>query len=239
MKALILAAGYGSRLGEITENTPKCLIKIGAETMLDHWLNKLVKLGVEDFFINTHYLSQKVENFVFKHPLKDKITLFHEKKLLGTAGTIIKHVEALNSEPFFIIHADNYCEDNLNAFLFSFRQRPSDTIMSMLTFTSQSPQDCGIVEVDNEQRLIAFHEKINNPPSNQANGAIYLASPNLFSEMPVNVDKFLDFSCDIIPKLLGKIHCFHTEEYFQDIGTPDSLVHTIDRVRYAHFREFK
>ena len=53
MNAFLLAAGYGSRLGNITLSTPKCLLKVGEHTMLEHWIQKLDQLGVKHFFINT------------------------------------------------------------------------------------------------------------------------------------------------------------------------------------------
>ena len=73
MKALLLAAGLGTRLGNLTKKQPKCLIKVGNETMLDHWLFKLEALGVSEFIINTHYLADQVDKHILSHPLKDKI----------------------------------------------------------------------------------------------------------------------------------------------------------------------
>ena len=64
MKALLLAAGYGTRLKELTTLKPKCLIKVGEETMLDHWIIKLEKLGVDQFIINTHYLSTRLKTIL-------------------------------------------------------------------------------------------------------------------------------------------------------------------------------
>ena len=98
MKALLLAAGFGTRLGEITKKTPKCLVRVGQGTMLDHWLYKLVTLGVNEFFVNTHYLSNQVEEFIANHPLKKKVTILHEPKLLGTGGTIACNIEILEGE---------------------------------------------------------------------------------------------------------------------------------------------
>ena len=64
MKAMLLAAGYGSRLGEITAKKPKCMVNVGGQPILGHWLSKLNQLGVNKFYINTHYLSEQVEEYV-------------------------------------------------------------------------------------------------------------------------------------------------------------------------------
>ncbi|NQY17921.1 sugar phosphate nucleotidyltransferase, partial [Alteromonas sp.] len=61
MKAILLAAGMGSRLKPITEHVPKCLVPICGIPLLELWLEKLVKLGVEEILINTHYLAEQVE----------------------------------------------------------------------------------------------------------------------------------------------------------------------------------
>ena len=64
MNAILLAAGYGTRLLPITKKTPKCLVKINNDNLLNIWINKLVSAGVNNILINTHYLSDQVENFI-------------------------------------------------------------------------------------------------------------------------------------------------------------------------------
>lgn len=223
MKALLLAAGYGSRLGELTRQTPKCLMQVGGKTMLDHWLFKLNALGVEDFIINTHYLPEKVINFIANHELKEKITLSFEKELLGTAGTLAAHSEILSTEVTFIVHVDNFCFSNLEFFVEAHNNRPSDAIFTMLTFTTPNPENCGIVEVNEKNILINFHEKTPSAPSCRANGAVYISSPEFFNFIK-KFDLFQkDISKHLIPMLFGKIYCVHTIEYFVDIGSKQSL----------------
>ena len=85
LKALLLAAGLGTRLRPLTLTTPKCLIEINGEPLLINWLNKLEKIGCDEVLINTHYLPLQVENAIKKwgqHNLK--ITITFEEKLLGT-----------------------------------------------------------------------------------------------------------------------------------------------------------
>jgi mannose-1-phosphate guanylyltransferase len=62
MKAILLSAGLGKRLQPVTLTTPKCLVRINDKPMLQHWIEKLVPLGVTEFLINTHYMSDEVEN---------------------------------------------------------------------------------------------------------------------------------------------------------------------------------
>lgn len=224
MKALLLAAGLGTRLGRFTEKKPKCLVQVGEETMLDHWLFKLDRIGVEQFFINTHYLADQVATFVSRHQLSEKITLLHEPKLLGTGKTILHNLQILGGDLCFIAHVDNYCTDPLDEFLLAHRHRPNDTILSMLTFITKTPEQCGVVEVDECDRLVRFYEKQPISPSLRANGAVYIASNSFFDVMRTLDPEPSDISCDIIPALMNKIYCFHTEYYFEDIGTTAALI---------------
>ena len=223
MKAILLAAGFGKRLGKLTEKVPKCLMTVGGETMLNHWLLKLNRLGVERFFINTHYLAEQVEAYISKHPLKKKITLLHEPELLGTGRTITRNLDILEDEICFIVHADNYCFDTLDAFLSAHQTRPNGTVLSMVTFTTETPEKCGIVEVDECNRLTSFYEKQDSPPTNRANAAVYIASKSFFHRLKKLKPEPFDISCDIIPALIKKIYCHHTDLYFEDIGTKISL----------------
>ncbi|XDZ69375.1 nucleotidyltransferase family protein [Alphaproteobacteria bacterium LSUCC0226] len=223
MKALLLAAGYGTRLGAITKCCPKCMVRVGNETILDHWLYKLDRLGVTEFIINTHYLAEQVEEYISRHPLRDKIVLCYEPILLGTAQTVLSHIDVLRRSTCFIVHVDNFCDDNLFNFVLAHESRPIGTVMSMLTFNTSTPEQCGIVEVDDMNILIDFYEKQKSPPSNKANGAVYIVSGGFFDLLERLHIVNNDFSNGIIPNLLGKVFCNHTDQYYEDIGTPESL----------------
>ena len=93
MRALLLAAGLGTRLKPITNNIPKCLVPIGGKPLLQIWLEKLEKAGVKKFLINTHYLHEQVESFIFKSRFKNSVELYWEKKLKGTAGTLFNNID--------------------------------------------------------------------------------------------------------------------------------------------------
>ncbi len=79
MKALLLAAGLGTRLRPITNIIPKCLVPINGKPLLEIWLETLTKAGVKEFLINTHYLHEKVEAFVYDSKYKNVVTLVYEK----------------------------------------------------------------------------------------------------------------------------------------------------------------
>ena len=64
MKAMLLAAGFGTRLMPLTKKTPKCLIPIKGQPLLDIWLKRLTQFGIGPFLVNTHYLANQVEDYV-------------------------------------------------------------------------------------------------------------------------------------------------------------------------------
>ena len=88
IRALLLAAGLGTRLQPITLKKPKCLMSIGGKPLLEHWLCKLEPCGCTDTLVNTHYLAKQVETFLDERPkTKLKVHSEYETELLGTAGT--------------------------------------------------------------------------------------------------------------------------------------------------------
>ena len=122
-----------------------------------------------------------------------------------------------------LIHADNYCEDNLLSFFKAHENRPQECLFTMLTFVTDKPQESGIIETDENGILINFHEKISNPKSNIANGAVYILSDEFLNKLKeVDYIEINDFSNHIIPKYTRKIFTFKTNKLFRDIGTIDS-----------------
>ena len=222
MRALLLAAGYGTRLKPITDNIPKCLVPINGKPLLDFWLEELYKADIGPILINTHYLSNQVEKYVNDCQYFGGLKLVYEPILLGTAGTIIKNIDFFNNEDCMVIHADNYSLANILRFKEEHIRRPNQCLMSMLTFRTENPTNCGIVEVDENNIVINFHEKIKNPPGNLANGAVYIISKELLNIISKDYKMCTDFSTDVISKLLGKIYSHEISQVFIDIGTPEN-----------------
>ena len=223
-KALLLSAGYGTRLRPITYDVPKCLVKINNIPILEHWLIKLEKLGINEVLINKYYLAEKVEEFLKKRKKSNlKITQVYEDELYGTAGTLIKNKSFFYNSNILFIHTDNYTTSDLNGLLESFSNRPKNCLLTMLTFNTLDPKSCGVVEVDTKGIVKSFHEKVDNPPTNLANGAIYLFNYKLIDWIVTKIPKCTDFSCEVIPTLINKINVWNVDKFFIDIGSPKSL----------------
>ncbi len=224
MRVLLLAAGHGSRLRPITNTIPKCLVPIAGKPLLDYWLERLFAYpGIERVLINTHWLADAVVAHVQSSPFRDRIDLVQEDTLLGTGGTIVKNRAWLGQETVLVAHADNLTLFDLAQFITSHAARPPDTVMSMLAFRTDTPHSCGILELDDTGTVIKFHEKVENPPGNLANAAVYLLEKDVI-DYAVSLDRpIIDLSTEIIPEFVGKIFSVETPSYHRDIGTPESL----------------
>ena len=221
MRAILLAAGYGTRLRPLTNTIPKCLVPIKGKPLLEIWLERLTQAGFGPFLINTHYLANKVENFILNSSYRGQVKLVYEPKLLGTAGTLIKNLEFFQGQDGMLIHADNYCLADLKKFVRTYQERPKECLMTMMTFRTETPESCGIVEVDKRGVVQAFHEKVKSPPGNLANGAVYVLSSELLKKIRKNLKNESDFSTEILPKLIGNMSIHESETLFCDIGTPE------------------
>jgi mannose-1-phosphate guanylyltransferase len=219
---MLLAAGLGTRLRPLTDTIPKCLVPIKGRALLGVWLDRLSQVGVGPFLINTHYLPEQVQAFVASSPYRDKITLSHEKELRGTAGTLIANLQFFEGKDGLLIHADNYCLTDFEDFIQAHSKRPSCCLMTMMTFRSDNPQSCGIVELDGRGIVVGFHEKIEKPPSNLANGAVYLLSAELLQLLDTKLNSVTDFSTEVLQHLIGRIYTYESREFFIDIGTPEA-----------------
>lgn len=222
-KALLLSAGFGTRLRPITNTVPKCLVPINGKPLLAYWLEQLSEAGIEEFVINTHYLAAQVQEFVEQSPYKNKITLVHEPELLGTLGTVKNAQHFWQGENILVAHADNLVFCDWNAFFSAFLQRPKGCTSTMMLFETDTPQSCGIVDLDNEERVTGFYEKVANPPSNLANGAIYIFDDTLADQLLSIESEASDISIDLMPSLLGKMNSWKNLNYLRDIGNVESL----------------
>lgn len=230
-EAILLAAGLGTRLRPITDKTPKCLVDINGVPLLHIWLEQLESIGIERIHINTHYLSNKVEEFINQSLYRHNIIVHHEEELLGTAGSLKEMLYSVESESVLVAHADNYCECDWLSFISKYEKRNCLKDSLMMLFRAPEPKSCGIVELDDNHNVIAFHEKVENPPSNLASAAIYLM-PKQYIQTKLELIEQTnpDISQDLIPLLIGHLQTWSNDGYICDIGTLAALNYTRHRV---------
>jgi mannose-1-phosphate guanylyltransferase len=219
MRAILLAAGFGTRLRPLTNTIPKCLVPIHGQPLLGIWLERLTQAGIGPFLVNTHYLANQVEQFIATSPYRDQVTLVHEPTLLGTAGTLMANLDFFQGEDGLLIHADNYCLADFKQFIEAHRQRPPQCLMTVMAFRTPTPSTCGILEVDDQGVVVGFHEKVANPPGNLASGAIYLLSSKFLALAATDLRVASDFSTEVIPGLIGNMFTYETTTPFIDVGT--------------------
>jgi len=225
MKALLLAAGLGSRLKPLTLSKPKCLVDIEGQPLLERWLQMLHDSELfSHVYINTHHLATQVNDVIKNSPHVNRLTLSYEPELLGSTRTLLQHERDLSDEDFLVAHADNLSVIDWRSFTAAHSRRPAQTVGTMMTFVTDDPQSCGIVEIDRDGTLITMHEKVTHPPGNLANAAIYLFNPIVFEIFRNRLTEPLsDISRDLIPLLYGRLTTFLNDIYHRDIGNLDSL----------------
>lgn len=223
MRALLLAAGLGTRLRPITETVPKCLVPIHGVPLLDLWLARVFAAGIERAVINLHHLPELVRAHVKASRFADRVDFLEEPDLLGTGGTLLEAAALLGDGPGLVVHADNLSQIDLGTFLAGHADRPDGCVATMALFDTDSPQTCGIVELDADGRITAFHEKVPNPPGTLANAAIYVFEPEVTALCAAAAPPPIDLSTQILPGLMGALYSFRIEGYHRDIGSPEAL----------------
>jgi len=111
-RAMILAAGLGTRMLPLTEKIPKSLIKIGPKNLLERTIELLIRLGINELVINTYYLSQEIENFLKNKNYEISICTTQEQQLLDTGGGILNATKKFENNPFFVLNPDTIWNKN-------------------------------------------------------------------------------------------------------------------------------
>jgi mannose-1-phosphate guanylyltransferase len=218
MRALLLAAGLGTRLQPLTRHLPKCLVPIHGRPLLDYWMETLVHHGVDQILVNTHYLAPLVYRYLEQSSWRSYVTLVDEAQLLGTGGTMLKNRDFFLDQALMVAHADNLTIFDAEDFQRSHKDRPAGTVMTMMVFEADDPKSCGIVELDGKGIVQAFHEKVAAPPGNLANAAVYIFEPTIFDLLESKGKGEIGLSTEIIPDLIGRINTYQNSIYHRDIG---------------------
>lgn len=200
LKAVILAAGKGSRLGAITERTPKPLIEIDGVPILQHSVERCVSAGIDTLFINTHHLPVQIEGLLGDGArFGAHIRYSFEPSLLGTAGAL-HNFRAWLDDDFFVIYGDNYFTYDLDS-VFRFHCEKNG-IATVVLYEIEDVSQSGIAVLDADARIRHFIEKPqpHQVTSHLVNCGIYVLSPRIFEYIPPGNS---DFGKDIFPSVLA------------------------------------
>lgn len=219
MKAFLLAAGTGSRLRPITDATPKCMLTIDGDCLLDLWLAAFERAGVDEVLVNLHHLPEVVEEHLGCRSRGPQVRTAYEPSLLGSAGTLLVHEDWVRGEEMFLVcNADNLTDFDLRDLVEA--QRGSGAPATLAVFHAEFPQACGVVTVDESGRMVGYAEKPERPAGSLANAGMYAFTPAVLDR--IHGSPPLDVGHHLLPALVGVAHTFEVRGYFRDIGTPES-----------------
>jgi|TARA_Y100000310_G_C20613246_1_gene779160 glucose-1-phosphate thymidylyltransferase len=234
MKALILAAGYGTRLKHLTTDTPKPLLKVGDKPILNHIIDKIEDLDIiNKIYIVTNDKFEKnflewLENFDAKKPVEivSDGTKSNEDRL-GAIGDVQHTIKTKNiDDDLIIIAGDNLFELSLNEVISIFNKRGHDAIVLYDVKDPELAKNYGVVEVE-ENIVTNFEEKPLNPRSTLISTGIYLFPRKTlqligkYIEQGNNPDKTGSF-IEWLHKR-EKIYAYITEGKWYDIGSLEQL----------------
>jgi NDP-sugar pyrophosphorylase family protein len=230
MKAMVLAAGKGSRLGQLTATQPKPMMRIGGMPILERNVRLLVEHGFKDLVINLHCLPDVItQYFANGARFGASITYSYEQELLGTAGAL-RRVESYFDDDFLVLYGDNITTCDLSALMRWHRK--SGAKLTVGVFERPDPLSSGIVELDSDGRIIRFLEK---PRPDEAfscwvSAGILAVAVAAMKYIPERMPS--DFGRDVIPGLISSgepVYGYRMKEPSWWIDTPEDY----DRTRRA------
>ena len=223
MKAMVLAAGYGTRLGDLTRRTPKPLLPLGDRPLLEHTIVHLARHGFDEIAVNLHFMPEQVRNALGDGGRWNvHIEYSEERELLGTAGGLKKMEHYLRESDAFLVHyGDILTDQDLSAMLTFHRdQRALATLL-----VHQREHSNSIVALDCDHRITGFWERPDDETresirSSWVNSAICICNPVVLDMIPAGIP--CDLPRDIFPKLLdsGAVFGFPLTGYRCAIDSP-------------------
>lgn len=231
MKAMLFAAGLGTRLKQETKDRPKALVKIGSKTLLQHSIEKLKNEGISEVVVNVHHFSDLMKSFINNHDFGVPVTISDETdELLETGGGLKKAVPLLESDkPVVLYNVDILSNLNLNDVLEYHKQKNA-----LATLVVRNRETERYFKFNRERRLVGWINKKTNKTRvslpcdfgkavSMAFSGIHIINPEILKLLPEEkrfsiTDWYLD---------LAKTHFiqgyFDTSELWMDVGKPEQL----------------
>jgi NDP-sugar pyrophosphorylase family protein len=227
-KALILAAGQGTRLRPLTDNCPKPMVPINGQPLLATLVGWLHRYGIDEVAINLHYRPEVITDYFGDGAaFHVKITYSYEDPILGTAGAVRKLSDFFQEGPFVVVYGDVLTDLDLSALMAAHRQnrqRDPATGATISLMSAPNPTEVGLVDLASDGKIRRFVEKprADEVFTDLANAGVMVVEPALLDSIPSAT--FYDFGLDLFPRLLAEGVSLYgwilpRHAYCLDIGT--------------------
>jgi len=222
-RAMIMAAGLGTRMRPLTDDRPKPLVQVAGKALIDHALDRLVAAGVTLAVVNVHYMAQMVKDHLAKR--KDIEIVFSEETdaLLGTGGGVVKALPHFKAEPFFIMNSDTVWVEGtghaLDRMIARWDAGAMDALLLMASMTTALGfEGAGDFNMAGDGRLTRVDERRLSP---FAYPGVQIVHPRLFDGAPAgsfSTNRMWDAA---IAK--GRLYGVRLEGVWIHVGTPDAV----------------
>jgi mannose-1-phosphate guanylyltransferase/mannose-1-phosphate guanylyltransferase/phosphomannomutase len=219
MKAMVLAAGLGTRLKPITFELPKPMVPVIDRPVMAHIVGLLERQGFDELIANLHYYPDTIRDY-----FGDRLAYRFEQELLGTAGGVRNVADFFGDDPVVVVSGDALTDLDLRALVE--RHRSAGGIATLTVKKVADTREYGVVLHDEAGRINGFQEKPEPAEalSDLGNCGIYCFSPEIFDYFPER--PFADWAQDVFPALLEHdvpFHIHETEGYWNDVGSLEEL----------------
>jgi mannose-1-phosphate guanylyltransferase len=219
MKAMVLAAGLGTRLRPLTYEITKPMVPVLDRPVMEHIVELLERHGFDEVIANLHYFPDSIREY-----FGERLSYRFEEELLGTAGGVRGCAEFFGSEPFLVISGDALTDIDLTAL--ADRHREAGGVATLAVKKVPDTREYGVVLHEREGRITGFQEKPapEEALSDLGNCGIYVFDPKIFDYFPER--PFADWAQDVFPALLENdvpFHIHEVEEYWNDVGSLGEL----------------
>jgi mannose-1-phosphate guanylyltransferase len=236
MKAMVMAAGLGTRLRPLTYEVPKPMVPVVNRPIMEHILRLLPRHGFSEVIANLHWFPDMIRNrFGDGSELGIELTYSYEEELMGTAGGVRNVSSFFGHEPFLVMAADALTDIDLAALRAA--HDANGGIATLAVKQVPNVSEFGVVITDADGRIQGFQEKPDPAEalSDLASCMIYILEPEIFDYFP---DKHaVDFALEVFPALLENdvAFCVHRiDSYWNDVGSlPEYIQGNLDALSGA------
>jgi mannose-1-phosphate guanylyltransferase len=217
MRAMVLAAGLGTRLRPLTYEITKPMVPVLDRPVMAHILDLLERHGFERVIANLHYFPDSIRAYFGE---QGSLSYRYEPELLGTAGGVRGCAEFFGEEPFLVISGDALTDIDLTAL--AARHREAGGIATLAVKQVPDTREYGVVLHDRAGRITGFQEKPEPQEalSDLGNCGIYVFDPAIFDYFPER--PFADWAQDVFPALLEHdvpFYIHQIDDYWNDVGS--------------------